>query len=56
MVAPWGTSFVPGEFPSSDWVAWLDEAEYDIYAEEAARAARNQPSVPGVPASPDSGN
>lgn len=56
MTAPWGTIFLPGQFPSSDWIAWLDESEYNIYAEEAARAARDQPTVPSVPPAPLDGD
>jgi hypothetical protein len=57
VTAPWGTIFLPGQFPSSDWIAWLDEGEYNIYAtEEAASAARDQPPVPSVPPNPLNGN
>lgn len=52
MVSVNGTEYLPGEFPSSDWIAWLDSYELAIYEEEAARAARNEPPVPGVPAPP----
>lgn len=56
MVAPLGTIFLPGQFPSSDWIAWMDESEFYIYAEEAASAARNQPPVPGVSTDPEAGH
>lgn len=48
-----GTVYIPGEFASSDTIAWLDAAEWDIYAEEAERASRNQPPVAGLPAPAD---
>lgn len=48
-----GTVYIPGEFISSDTIAWLDAAEWAIYAEEAARAEGNQPPVPGVFAPPE---
>jgi hypothetical protein len=48
-----GTVYIPGEFASSDTIAWLDAFEWAIYAEEADRAARNEPPVPGVPAPPE---
>lgn len=49
MVSIYGTEYIPGEQPSSDWIAWLDSAELAIYEQEAALAARNQPPEPGLP-------
>lgn len=48
-----GTVYIPGEFLSSDTIAWLDAGEWSIYAEEAARAQGNVPPSPGVPAGSD---
>lgn len=48
-----GTVYIPGEQPSSDWIAWMDAGELSIYEQEAALAARDEPAVPGVPSGPD---
>lgn len=55
MVSIFGTTYIPGQAPSADWIPWLDSYELAIYEQEAADAARNQPAVPSVPPGADSG-
>ncbi len=53
---PGDTVYIPGEFPNSDWIAWMDGYELAIYEQEAADAARNQPAAPSVPPGADGDN